>query len=88
MNGRAFAGRLSRFKPSRLRPHCRPRKSVTCRRSYEIAREDTPISRLFPVLSRGQVCEALVVDAEGKLLGIVPQTDLLAVVGRVQLALS
>jgi len=55
--------------------------------SYEIARENTPISRLFPLLSRGQVREALVVDADGKLLGIVTQTDLLAVVGRVQLAL-
>jgi len=55
--------------------------------SYELARQDTPISRLFPLLSRGHVREALVVDADSKLLGIVTQTDLLAIVGRVQLAL-
>jgi CBS domain-containing membrane protein len=55
--------------------------------SFELAQQDTPISRLFPLLSRGQVREALVVDAESKLLGIITQTDLLAIVGRVQLAL-
>jgi len=54
--------------------------------SFELAGPDTPISQLFPLLSRGQVREALVVDAEAKLLGIVTQTDLLAIVGRVQLA--
>jgi CBS domain-containing membrane protein len=54
--------------------------------SFELAREDTPIARLFPLLSRGQVREALIVDAESKLLGIITQTDLLAIVGRVQLA--
>ncbi len=32
------------------------------------------------------VREALVVDADSKLLGIITQTDLLAIVGRVQLA--
>jgi CBS domain-containing membrane protein len=55
--------------------------------SFELAQHDTPISRLFPLLSRGQVREALVVDADSKLLGIITQTDLLAVVGRVQLAM-
>jgi len=55
--------------------------------SFELVQPDTPISRLYPLLSRGQVREALVVDAEAKLLGIVTQTDLLAIVGRVQLAL-
>ena len=54
--------------------------------SFEIAREDTPISRLFPLLSRGHVREALVVDAESHLLGIITQTDLLANAPRVQLA--
>ncbi|HEY0466436.1 MAG TPA: HPP family protein [Polyangiaceae bacterium] len=55
--------------------------------SFELAQPDMPISRLFPLLSRGQVREALVVDQESKLLGIITQTDLLAIVGRVQLAL-
>jgi len=55
--------------------------------SFEQAGPDTPISRLFPLLSRGQVRAALVVDAQSKLLGIITQTDLLAIVGRVQLAL-
>ena len=55
--------------------------------SYELARPHTPISWLFPLLSRGQVRAALVVDEETKLLGIITQTDLLAIVGRVQLAL-
>ena len=54
--------------------------------SFELARQDTPISRLYPQLSRGHVREALVVDSESRLLGIVTQTDLLAIVGRVQLA--
>ena len=55
--------------------------------SFELARPDSPISQLFPLLSRGHVREALVVDADSKLLGIITQTDLLAIVGRVQLAL-
>ncbi|HKO47428.1 MAG TPA: HPP family protein [Polyangiaceae bacterium] len=54
--------------------------------SFELARPDTPISRLFPLLSRSHVREALVVDTESRLLGIITQTDLLAIVGRVQLA--
>jgi len=54
--------------------------------SFELVRQDTPISGLFPLLSRGHAREALVVDGESKLLGIVTQTDLLAIVGRVQLA--
>lgn len=55
--------------------------------SFEVAKPDTPISQLFPLLSRGQVRAALVVDDESKLLGIITQTDLLAIVGRVQFAL-
>src|SRR6478735_714971 len=55
--------------------------------SFEVAKPDTPISQLFPLLSRGQVRAALVVDDESKLLGIITQTDLLAIVGRVQLAM-
>lgn len=53
---------------------------------FERAFEHTPINQLFHLLSRGRVHEALIVDAKGKLLGIVTQTDLLAIVGRVQVA--
>lgn len=49
---------------------------------FEQARESTPISQLFPLLSRGHAREALILDARGRLHGIVTQTDLLAVVGR------
>jgi CBS domain-containing membrane protein len=54
--------------------------------SFELAGQDTPIGRLFPLLSRGHVREALIVDAESHLLGIVTQTDLLAIVGRARIA--
>jgi len=54
--------------------------------SFELAKTDTPISQLFPLLSRGEVRAALVVDDQSRLLGIITQTDLLAIVGRVQLA--
>src|SRR6185503_15433544 len=47
---------------------------------FERAFEHTAINQLFHLLSRGRVHEALVVDARGRLLGIVTQTDLLAVV--------
>lgn len=53
---------------------------------FERAHEHTPINELFHLLSRGRVHEALIVDAEDRLLGLVTQTDLLAVVGRVQVA--
>lgn len=56
--------------------------------SFELAKADTPISQLFPLLSRGEVRAALVVDDQSRLLGIITQTDLLAIVGRVQLARS
>ncbi|RYZ09848.1 MAG: HPP family protein [Myxococcales bacterium] len=49
---------------------------------FEQAREGTPIKQLFQLLSRGRVHEALIVDARQRLVGIVTQTDLLAVVGR------
>jgi CBS domain-containing membrane protein len=48
----------------------------------ELASERTPVKELFHVLSRGHVQEALIVDARHRLLGIVTQTDLLAVVGQ------
>jgi CBS domain-containing membrane protein len=53
---------------------------------FERAFEHTPINELFHKLSRGRAHEALIVDAKGRLLGVVTQTDLLAVVGRVQVA--
>lgn len=53
---------------------------------FERAFEHTPINELFHLLSRGRVHEALIVDVTGRLLGMVTQTDLLAVVGRVQIA--
>lgn len=53
---------------------------------FERAHEHTPVTDLFQLLSRGHVREALIVDARDRLLGIVTQTDLLAVVGRIQIA--
>lgn len=45
-------------------------------------RESTPIQALLPLLSSGAVHEAVVVDADRVLKGIVTQTDLLAVLYR------
>jgi CBS domain-containing membrane protein len=45
-------------------------------------RETTPIQALLPLLSSGAVHEAVVVDADRTLMGIVTQTDLLAVLYR------
>ena len=44
--------------------------------------ENTPIASLLPILSRGHVHEAMVVDAERRLVGVITQTDLLAVLYR------
>ena len=55
---------------------------------FERAFEHTSINELFHLLSRGHVREALILDAAGRLVGIVTQTDLLAVVGRVRVAKS
>jgi CBS domain-containing membrane protein len=55
---------------------------------FETASEETPVNQLFYKLSRGRVHEALIVDARMRLLGIVTQTDLLAVIGRAQLTKS
>jgi len=55
---------------------------------FEIATEDTPIDRLLPRLSQGHVHEAMIVDSHARLVGVVTQTDLLAVLGRVRLAQS
>jgi len=42
----------------------------------------TPIHALLPVLSRGAIHEAMVVDEDRRLLGVITQTDLLAVLYR------
>lgn len=42
----------------------------------------TPIDALLPILSSGAAHEAMVVDAERRLIGVVTQTDLLAVLYR------
>lgn len=44
--------------------------------------EDTPISALLPILSSGHAHEAMVVDADGRLIGVITQTDLIAVLYR------
>ncbi|MDB5454431.1 MAG: domain containing rane protein, partial [Caulobacter sp.] len=45
-------------------------------------RESTPIAALLPILSSGAVHEAMVVDADRVLLGVITQTDLIAVLYR------
>lgn len=46
----------------------------------------TPIDELLPILSGGNVHEAIVVDPEGRLLGLITQTDLLAALWRSHVA--
>jgi CBS domain-containing membrane protein len=64
-------------------PHARVRDLPSI--YFETASEQTPVNQLFLKLSRGRVHEALIVDSRSRLLGIVTQTDLLAVIGRAQL---
>jgi CBS domain-containing membrane protein len=47
-------------------------------RRIETAAEDTPIDRLLVVLSRGRAHEVMIEGPDGRLRGIVTQTDLLA----------
>ncbi|WP_425998542.1 HPP family protein [Caulobacter sp. DWR1-3-2b1] len=44
--------------------------------------EATPIAALLPILSSGHTHEAMVVDADRKLIGVITQTDLIAVLYR------
>ncbi len=44
--------------------------------------ESTPIAALLPILSSGHTHEAMVVDADRKLIGVITQTDLIAVLYR------
>lgn len=51
-----------------------------------IAPPATPIDELLPILSGGLYQEALVVDPQGKLLGLITQTDLLSALWRGHIA--
>lgn len=44
--------------------------------------ESTPIATLLPILSSGHTHEAMVVDADRRLIGVITQTDLIAVLYR------
>lgn len=50
------------------------------------ARPDTPITDLTPLLSNGRTHAVIIVDASGRIAGIVTQTDLLVAVSRALLA--
>jgi CBS domain-containing membrane protein len=51
-------------------------------RSAYLAAPETPIDELLPMLSGGTVHEAIVADGQGRLSGIITQTDLLAALWR------
>ncbi len=51
-------------------------------RSAVLAALETPIDELLPMLSGGAVHEAIVADGQGRLSGIITQTDLLAALWR------
>jgi CBS domain-containing membrane protein len=44
--------------------------------------ESTPIATLLPILSSGHTHEAMVVDGDRRLIGVITQTDLIAVLYR------
>jgi CBS domain-containing membrane protein len=44
--------------------------------------EGTPIAALLPILSSGHTHEAMVVDGDRRLIGVITQTDLIAVLYR------
>ncbi|HEX2843202.1 HPP family protein [Hyphomicrobium sp.] len=52
------------------------------RRSAYLAAPETPIDELLPMLSGGIVHEAIVTDGQGRISGIITQTDLLAALWR------
>jgi len=43
---------------------------------------ETPIQNLMPLLATGRAHEAMVVDAERRLIGVITQTDLLSTLYR------
>jgi CBS domain-containing membrane protein len=51
-------------------------------------REGTPIAALLPILSSGQTHEAMVVDRDRRLVGVITQTDLIAVLYRAHIVES
>jgi CBS domain-containing membrane protein len=51
-----------------------------------VASPDAPIDELLPILSGGLYREALVTDPQGRLLGMITQTDLLAAIWRGHIA--
>jgi len=53
---------------------------------FELVSQASGIEELLPRLSQGHVQEALIVDDDARLVGVVTQTDLLAVLGRARLA--
>jgi CBS domain-containing membrane protein len=50
--------------------------------------ESTPIAALLPILSSGHTHEAMVVDGERRLIGVITQTDLIAVLYRAHIVES
>ncbi len=50
--------------------------------------ESTPIAALLPILSSGHTHEAMVVDGERRLVGVITQTDLIAVLYRAHIVES
>ena len=50
--------------------------------------EGTPIAALLPILSSGHTHEAMVVDGERRLIGVITQTDLIAVLYRAHIVES
>ncbi len=50
--------------------------------------EGTPIAALLPILSSGHTHEAMVVDGERRLVGVITQTDLIAVLYRAHIVES
>jgi CBS domain-containing membrane protein len=57
-------------------------------RTMPTTRPGSPIEQLLPLLSSGQTHEAMVVDENRVLVGIITQTDLLAVLYRAHLVES
>jgi len=50
--------------------------------------EGTPVAALLPILSSGHTHEAMVVDGERRLIGVITQTDLIAVLYRAHIVES
>lgn len=53
---------------------------------FELAHEGELVEELVPALSHGPAREAMIVDGDDRLVGIITQTDLLAIFGRTSLS--